>query len=307
MTNPTDSGSPDTHIHNEAIEGHLPEGFPAVGREGKVRNIYVAGGLICLIASDRVSAFDQVSPTPIPGKGEILNDIARRELEAAEAAGIPTWLKYVPENNPRAAVGERGEVQPVEMIFRNYMTGSMWREYQATGDFTGLGLPSGWAEWQDFTAAPLSTPSTKGKTDINLNPRALLEHTGLDPRFYAEMEEECRELFKLGTARAAARGLILVDTKYEVIVTADGNRKIADEIHTPDSSRFVMTDGFAEAVARGETPRSLSKEFLRGIMLARANGDVAIAKELMKEPLPDDVVDETAERYRQLHSIFTAA
>src|SRR5688572_27884299 len=124
--------SPDIHIHNEAIEGPLPEGFPETGREGKVRNIYIAGGQICLIASDRVSAFDQVSPTPIPGKGEILNDIARRELEAADAAGIPTWFQYVPANNPRAAVGILGEIQPAEMIFRNFMTGSMWREYRDT-------------------------------------------------------------------------------------------------------------------------------------------------------------------------------
>lgn len=163
MTSTINNGSPEMHIHNEAVEGPLPEGFPSIGREGKVRNIYIAGGLICLIASDRVSAFDQVSPTPIPGKGEILNDIARQELEAAEAAGIPTWFEYVPKNNPRAAVGEFGEIQPVELIFRNYMTGSMWREYRATGDFTGLGLPSGWLEWQDFTAAPLFTPSTKEK------------------------------------------------------------------------------------------------------------------------------------------------
>ena len=90
MTNVVDGGAPSVHIHDEAMEGPLPEGFPNTGREGKVRNIYVAGGQICLIASDRVSAFDVVSPTPIPGKGEILNDIARRELEAAEAAGIPT-------------------------------------------------------------------------------------------------------------------------------------------------------------------------------------------------------------------------
>ncbi len=297
--------SPQNHIHNEVIEGPLPEGFPEVGREGKVRNIYVLGQEICLIASDRVSAFDVVSPTPILGKGEILNDIARRELEAAEQAGIPTWLKYVPENNPRAAVGELGEVQPVEMIFRNYMTGSMWREYRDTGDFTGLGLPSGWVEWQEFSGEPLFTPSTKEKTDVNLNPAALLEYTGLDPRFLAKMEGMCRDLFSLGTARAAARGLKLIDTKYEVILTVDGEMKIGDEIHTPDSSRFVMTDEFYEALAKGESPRSLSKEFLREIMLDRANGDVAKAKELMKDPLPDEVVDETLERYQELHTTFT--
>lgn len=132
-----------------------------------------------------------------------------------------------------------------------------------------------------------------------------MEHTGLDPVDFAEMEEMGRELFRLGTARAAARGLILVDTKYELIVTGDGKKKIADEVHTPDSSRFVMAEGFIEAISRGETPRSLSKEFVRGIVLARANGDVNKAKELMKEPLPVDVVDETAERYHQLHRIFT--
>jgi phosphoribosylaminoimidazole-succinocarboxamide synthase len=304
ITSMPDAIKPEVHFHNKQLEGPLPEGFPIEGREGKVRNIYVYGQQICLIASDRVSAFDQVSPTPIPGKGAILNDIARRELVAAEAAGIPTWFRNVPENNPRAAVGELGVVQPVELIFRNYMTGSMWREYKATGDFTGLGLPSGWVEWQDFTDAPLFTPSTKGKTDVNLNTAALLEYTGLEPKFFADMEEMCRELFRLGTARATERGLTLVDTKYEVIVTPDGKMKIGDEVHTPDSSRFVMAEGFAEAVARGETPRSLSKEFLRGIMLERARGDIAAAKELMKDPLPSDVVEETASRYNQLHAIF---
>ncbi len=303
----SENGGLATHQHNEAMEGPLPEGFPNIGREGKVRNIYMLGEQICLIASARISAFDQVSPTPIPGKGEILNDIARQELVAAEEAGIPTWFQQVPENNPRAAVGDLGEIQPVEMIFRNYMTGSMWREYKETGDFTDLGLPSGWKEWQDFSTNPLFTPSTKEKTDINLNPAALVEYTGLDPKLFADMEEMCRDLFALGTERAADRGLILVDTKYEVIVTADGQMKIADEVHTPDSSRFVLTDGFAEAVANGEKPRSLSKEFLRGIMLDRANGDVQKAKEMMKEPLAEDVVNETVSRYKELHNIFTAA
>jgi len=298
-------GNPNVHIHDPAVEGPLPPGFPVEGYEGKVRNMYVLGEEICLIASDRVSAFDIVSPTPIPDKGIILNEIASQELRAAEVAGIPTWFRYVPEGSPRAAVGIRGEVQPAEMIFRNYMTGSMWREYQVKGDFTNLGLPSGWKEWQDFSSAPLFTPSTKEKTDLNLNPQALLEYTGLDPKLFAEMEEMCRELFKLGTVRAAEKGLILVDTKYEVIITPDGQMKIADEVHTPDSSRFVYTEGFAQAVARGQTPKSLSKEFLRGMMLERAGGDKDRAKELMAEPLPDDIAEETLVRYKELHKVFT--
>jgi phosphoribosylaminoimidazole-succinocarboxamide synthase len=300
MSNPTEA----VHIHNEILEGPLPEGFPLEGREGKVRNIYVAAAQICLIASDRVSAFDQVSPTPIPGKGQILNDIARVELLAAEDAGIPTWFEYVPENNPRAAVGVRGDVQPAEMIFRNYMTGSMWREYRDTGDFSDMGLPKGWTEWQDFSYAPLFTPSTKEDKDVNLNTEALIEYTGIDRIVFKDMEEMCRELFRLGTSRAKEKGLILIDTKYEVILTPDGDLKVADEVHTPDSSRFVMADGFSEAVSKGETPKSLSKEFLRGIMLDRAGADVVKAKELMKEPLADDVVDETQSRYQQLHQIF---
>lgn len=293
------------HIHNPLIEGPLPEGFRGLGREGKVRNIYEAAGEICLIASDRVSAFDQVSPTPIPGKGEILNGIAAQELQAAEEAGIPTWFKYVPDNNPRAAVGIRGVIQPVEMIFRNFMTGSMWREYRDTGDFAGYGLPSGWQEWQDFTAAPLFTPSTKEDKDVNLNPEDLLDYTGIDHGTFYEMKAICRELFRLGTARAAERGLILIDTKYEVILTPDGQLRIADEVHTPDSSRFALADGFSDDVANGRKVNSLSKEYLRQIILERAGGDVDAAKELMKQPLPDEVVEETVARYRQLQALFT--
>lgn len=294
-----------THLHNEAMEGPLPEGFPSWGREGKVRNIYTMGQQICLIASDRVSAFDQVSPTPIPGKGEILNDIATRELEAAEWADIPTWLDYVPDNNPRAAVGIKTEVLPAEMIFRNYMTGSMWREYRDTGDFAGFGLPAGWTEWHAFTSEPLFTPSTKSDKDVNFHPRDMEKMTGIDKATSERMEAICRKLFELGTARAAERGLILVDTKYEVGLTEGGEMIIIDEVHTPDSSRFLVADGFKDALVSGSKPMSLSKEFLREIMLDLAGGNVDQAKELMKDPLPDEVVDETNRRYRQLRAIFT--
>jgi phosphoribosylaminoimidazole-succinocarboxamide synthase len=293
------------HIHNEALEGPLPPGYPVEGREAKVRNIYTLGEKVCSIASDRLSAFDIVSPTPLSGKGEILNDIARQELEVAEAAGIPTWLEYVPEDNPRASVGTRADVLPAEMIFRNYMTGSMWREYRDTGDFAGLDLPSGLKEWQDFTDNPLFTPSTKGKEDVNFTPSDAESMAGIDPVRFKEMEELGRELFRLGTARAAERGLVLVDTKYEMGVTAVGKLVVIDEVHTPDSSRFVMADNFEEAMREGRKPRSLSKEFLREIILDRAGGDVNRARQLMTEPLPDDIVEEILSRYRQLHQVFT--
>jgi phosphoribosylaminoimidazole-succinocarboxamide synthase len=294
------------HIHNEALEGPLPEGFPNTGREGKVRNIYENGEEICLIASDRVSAFDQVSPTPIPGKGAILNDIARQELEAADREGIPTWLDRVPVENPRAAVGVRAEVLPAEIIFRSYMTGSMWREYRDTGDFAQFGLPSGWSEWHEFGDTALFTPSTKSDVkDVSFHPKDVVAATGIDRKTFGEMEEIGRALFELGTARAANRGLILVDTKYEIGRNSEGELIVIDEVHTPDSSRFVLADGFEEAVSSGIKPASLSKEFLRELMLDLAGEDVDRAKELMKEPLSDDVVAETRERYQRLHDIFT--
>lgn len=299
------------HIHDPLVEGPLPPGFPVEGREGKVRNVYMAPriGMICLIASDRVSAFDQVSPTPIPGKGKILNDIATRELKAAEEDGIQVWLQEVPEDNPRAAVGYLGKVLPIEFIFRNYMTGSMWREYEKTGDFAGFGLPPGMREWHDFTAEPLFTPSTKSDIkDVSFNPAnsdvEIL--TGVSAPRMDEAEAICRRLFALGTRRALDRGLILVDTKYEVGIWKDGSLMIIDEVHTPDSSRFVIADGFKEAVARGERPESLSKEFLRLVMLDRAGGDVDAAKRMMAQPLPSDVVKETLNRYQQLHALFAA-
>lgn len=292
-----------THMHNPELEGPLPAEFPAEGREGKVRNIYEMGGQICLIASDRVSAFDQVSPTPIPGKGEILNDIARQELEAAEVAGIPTWFDYVPEDNSRAAVGQRAQVLPAEMIFRNYMTGSMWREYRDTGDFAGFSLPSGWQEWHRFDE-PLFTPSTKADKDVNFHPDKVTEMTGIEPGLFKDMEEIGRELFRLGTERAADKGLVLIDTKYEIGLSEWGDLIVLDEVHTPDSSRFSPLEGFTEATETGNSPRTLSKEFLRAIMLERAGGDVGRAKELMAEPLPEDVVEETIARYQELHETF---
>lgn len=296
-------GFEDIHVHDEALEGPLPPEFPKVGRHGKVRNVYESAGQICLIASDRVSAFDQVSPTPIPGKGRILNDIARQELEAAEAAGIPTWLSYVPADNLRASVGARARVLPVEMIFRNYMTGSMWREYRDTGDFSGFGLPDGLQEWYRFEPM-LFTPSTKSDKDVNFHPDNVREMTGIDHRRFMTMQEIGRALFRLGTYRAAERGLVLVDTKYEMGLNEQGEIIVIDEVHTPDSSRFSPIDGFEEAIKSGKPPKTLSKEFLRAIMLDRAGGDVDRAKELMVEPLPDDVVEETLARYQELHATF---
>lgn len=295
------------HVHNIELEGPLPYGFPSEGLLGKVRNVYTEGGRICLIASDRVSAFDQVSPTPIPGKGVILNRIAAYELEAAEDAGIPTWFDEVPEENPRAAIGAAAQVMPIEMIFRNYMTGSMWREYRDTGDFANFRLPEGLPEWTDFSSDPLFTPSTKSdRKDENFHPSRVEEMTGIEPAQLERMEEICRRLFTLGTQRAIERGLILVDTKYEIGLNDEGELMILDEIHTPDSSRFVYREGFLAAINSGEAPRSLSKEFLRQIMIARAGGNMAVAKELMKEPLPQAVVDETRSRYEELQQVFIA-
>lgn len=292
------------HIHDATIEGPLPAGFPEVGREGKVRNVYEAGALVCLIASDRVSAFDQVSPTPIPGKGELLNAIAKQELDAAEAAGIPTWAPTVPADNPRAAVGTKAEVLKAEMIYRNYMTGSMWREYQKSGDFLGYGLDAGLQEWHHFAPAIL-TPSTKAEKDVNFNPWEAQKMTGIDPKTFHTMAWLGRRLFVIGTQRAAERGLVLVDTKYEMGIDPDGRIIVIDEVHTPDSSRFVRAEGFAEAVAAGQRPRHLSKEFLREVLLNRTGGDVDQAKALMAQELEPDIVDEVTERYMDLYNIFT--
>lgn len=306
MTSSQTGGSVNTHQHNPELEGMLPIGFEPLGRQGKVRNIYEStdGQSICLIASDRVSAFDQVSPTPIPGKGELLNKIAAQELCAAEAAQISTWFDIIYSENPRASIGTKAEVQPVEMIFRNYMTGSMWREYKETGDFTGLGLPKGLSEWADFTSEPLFTPSTKSDKDVNFNAGNVEEVTGIDAETFDRMHRICRKLFELGTARANSKGLILVDTKYEIGKNSNGDYIIIDEVHTPDSSRFVLKDDFKELIEAGEKPISLSKEFLRGVMLGRAGGDVDIAKQLMAEPLAQSVVDEVAEKYNNLYQIF---
>ncbi len=140
--------------------------------------------------------------------------------------------------------------------------------------------------------------------DISFHPRFVLDATGIGPRTFKDMEEIGRELFRLGTKRAAEKGLVLIDTKYEMGLDSESNILVIDEVHTPDSSRFSPIDGFEDAISAGQSPRTLSKEFLRGIMLDRAGGDANKAKELMAEPLPDDVVEETLSRYQELHETF---
>ena len=230
---------------------------------GKVRDVYsVKDDLLVMVATDRISAFDVVLPKGIPYKGQMLNQIAAKFLDAT-ADIVPNWKLASPD--PMVTVGLRCQGFPVEMIVRAYLCGSAWRAYKAGArEICGVPLPDGMRENQAFPA-PIITPTTKaelGLHDEDISKQEILDRGLVSPEDYALLEQYTLALFRRGTEMAARRGLILVDTKYE-FGKRDGKVYLIDEIHTPDSSRYFYADGYRERFERGEAQRQLSKEFVR--------------------------------------------
>ncbi|MBC7922316.1 MAG: phosphoribosylaminoimidazolesuccinocarboxamide synthase [Ferruginibacter sp.] len=228
---------------------------------GKVRDVYFFGDKMVVVASDRISAFDVVLPRAIPYKGQVLNQIAARFLRAT-ADIVPNWLREVPD--PNVSVGIRCQPFAVEMVIRGYLAGHAWREYQAgKREVCGEPLPDGLKE-NDRLPAPIITPSTKAKAghDEDITREEIIGRGLVGAEDYARLEGYTRALFARGTEMASARGLILVDTKYE-FGKLDGALYLIDEIHTPDSSRYFHADGYEARQARGQPQRQLSKEFVR--------------------------------------------
>ncbi len=267
---------------------------------GKVRDVYTLGDRLVMVASDRISAFDHILPRPIPYKGAVLNQIAAHFLEATRDI-CPNWLIAAPD--PNVAIGHRCEPVRVEMVIRGYLAGHAARTY-ASGlrDLCGVPLPEGLRE-NDAFPEPIITPTTKAEEghDEDISREEILQRGIVSRADYEQMEAYTRALFRRGSEMAAARGLILVDTKYE-FGKKDGQILLMDEIHTPDSSRYFYADGYAERQSRGEKQRQLSKEFVREWLIAHGFQ----GKDGQQLPdMPDAFVQEISERYIELFEKVT--
>jgi phosphoribosylaminoimidazole-succinocarboxamide synthase len=264
---------------------------------GKVRDVYtVKNDLLVMIATDRISAFDVVLPKGIPYKGQMLNQIAAKFLDAT-ADIVPNWKLATPD--PMVTVGLRCEGYPVEMIVRGYLCGSAWRAYKSgVRDICGVKIPDGMRENQRFPQ-PIITPTTKaeyGLHDEDISREEILKQGLVSADEYAMLEKYTMELFLRGTEIAAKRGLILVDTKYE-FGRRDGKIYLIDEIHTPDSSRYFYADSYQELFEKGEAQKQLSKEFVREWLME--NGFQG--KEGQKVPeMTEEIVAGISERYIEL-------
>lgn len=229
---------------------------------GKVRDVYSIGDdILVMIATDRISAFDVVLPKGIPYKGQVLNQIALKFLDATSDI-VPNWKIASPD--PMVTIGTRCEPFKVEMVIRGYITGSAWRDYKkGARSICGIQLPEGLRENQRFKT-PIITPTTKADEghDENISKEEIIAQGLVSKEDYEQLEKYTYELFKRGTEMAKEKGLILVDTKYE-FGKKDGKIYLIDEIHTPDSSRYFYSDGYEERFQKGEEQKQLSKEFVR--------------------------------------------
>jgi len=268
---------------------------------GKVRDVYTLdNGLLVMVASDRISAFDYILPKGIPFKGQVLNQVATYFLEATRDI-CPNWLLATPD--PSVAVGIACEPIRVEMVIRGYLAGHAAREYNAgKRTLCGIAMPDGMKENDKFPS-PIITPATKADEghDEDISREDILEK-GIVPReIYETMERYTYQLFQRGSEMAAQQGLILVDTKYEFGLR-NGTVTLIDEIHTPDSSRYFHLDGYAERQEKGEAQKQLSKEFVRQWLME--NGFQG--KEGQTIPyMPDKFVKTVSERYIELYEKIT--
>jgi phosphoribosylaminoimidazole-succinocarboxamide synthase len=267
---------------------------------GKVRDVYYFGDKMLMVASDRISAFDVVLPRAIPCKGQILNQIAFKNLEATKDI-VPNWALSQPD--PMVTYGLCCEAYQVEMVVRGYLSGHAWRTYQSgKRELCGVPLPDGLKE-SDKLPQPIITPTTKAKEghDMDISKEDILQQGVVSKEEYEQLESYTLQLYARGTELAAKQGLILVDTKYE-FGRLDGKIYLIDEIHTPDSSRYFYVDGYAERQQKGEKQKQLSKEFVREWLMA--NGFQGKEGQTVPE-MTDEVVDGITLRYTELFEKVT--
>jgi len=264
---------------------------------GKVRDVYTIGkDQLVMVVSDRISAFDHILPKAIPFKGQVLTQLAAYFLNSTSDI-VPNWLDDTPD--PNVMVGKACEPIKLEMVIRGYLAGHSWREYKAGRRLIcGEPMPDGMKEADKFPI-PLITPATKAEEghDEDISKVEILEKEIVSAEVYAQLEKYTHALFQRGTEMAAKQGLILVDTKYEFGIH-DGKIYVIDEIHTPDSSRYYIADGYEERQANGERQKQLSKEFVREWLME--NGFQGLEGQTMPD-MPQSFVDTVTERYIELY------
>jgi len=290
-------------LNNSVNETHFNFPKQVSLYNGKVRDVYnIANKYLVMITSDRISAFDYILPKTIPYKGQVLNQIAIEFLNATKHI-VPNWLLASPD--PNVLVGHLCEPYKIEMVIRAYLTGHAWRKYKAGKRILcGVPLPEGLKE-HDKLPTPIITPATKAETghDEDISREEIIAQGIVPEDEYIKLENYTRALFDFGTAYAANRGLILVDTKYEF--GKKGNEiYLIDEIHTPDSSRYFYADGYAEKQAMGEQQKQLSKEFVREWLIE--NGFQGLEGQQMPN-IPDEFVQKTSNRYIELFEQITGS
>ncbi len=269
-------------------------------QKGKVRDIYLLDDKRILITTDRQSAFDHVLGA-IPLKGQVLNKTAKYWFDQT-ADIVPNQVLDVPD--PNVTVARELDMLPVEIVVRRYLTGStdtsVWTNYNnGVRKFCGVDLPDGMIKNQKFDG-PIITPTTKAEDhDESISPQEIVERGLVDADRWTEVEKVALELFARGTELAAQRGLILVDTKYEMGLDPEGNLTVADEIHTPDSSRYWILNSYEDLHARGEEPESLDKEFLRLWLVDKGISDDNIPE------LDDEIRTQVSARYIDLFERVT--
>jgi len=276
--------------------------FPTQTRfyKGKVRDVYYFGDKMAVVASDRISAFDVVQPKAIPYKGQVLNQVATKFLEATKDI-VPNWLLSTPD--PNVSIGLKAEPFKVEMVIRGYASGHAWREYSSgKRSICGEAMPEGLKESDKFPM-PIITPTTKSAEghDEDISKAEIIAQGIVSKVDYEQMEIYTHALYNRGQEIAAKNDLILVDTKYE-FGKRDGKIILIDEVHTPDSSRYFYLEGYKERQAKGEAQKQLSKEFVRQWLIE--NGFQG--KEGQTVPfMPDEFVNLITNRYIELYEKVT--
>ena len=278
---------------------HLSFPFEAHRYQGKVRDVYDLGSHILLVATDRISAFDHILPRAIPHKGQILNTIARQFLKES-AALVPNWLDAEMNIDPAVSFGKKAEPIRIEMVIRGYCVGHAWREYcEGQRSLCGVPMPENLKEGDAFPR-PLITPSTKATEghDEDISKEEILSQNIVSAPVYKKLEGYTYALFDWGQQKAAERGLILADTKYEFGFDDQGNILLIDEIHTPDSSRYFYREDYDTLREKGQRPRQLSKEFVREWLISEGFQ----GKEGQQMPaMTDEVVARITQRYEELY------
>jgi phosphoribosylaminoimidazole-succinocarboxamide synthase len=269
--------------------------------KGKVRDVYnINDDFLVMVVTDRISAFDVVLPKGIPFKGQVLNQIAAKFLDAT-ADIVPNWKIATPD--PMVTVGHLCDPFKVEMVIRGYLTGHAFRQYRAGKRvLCGVPMPDGMKESQKFPT-PIITPTTKAAEghDEDISREEIIKQGLVSAEDYVMLEKYTYSLFQRGTEMAAEKGLILVDTKYE-FGKKDGKIYLIDEIHTPDSSRYFYAEGYEQRLAKGENQKQLSKEFVRQWLIE--NGFQGL--EGQKVPvMTEDIVNQISERYIELFENIT--